>query len=90
MHNQCMNKNRLVLQVITFLIAIVTTLISLVLIDSHFDEKKANPTKKIDFPINSDSINEGLEKEPEGVGIVEAEKPDTELKVNNNLAGEED
>jgi len=85
-----MNRNRLVLQAITFLIAIVTTLISLVIIDARFDEKKAKPGERIDYPISSESNDQRVESETESIKQENNELRDIELQVDDDLVGEED
>lgn len=85
-----MNRNRLVLQAITFLIAIVTTLISLVIIDARFDEKKANPEERIDYPISSERNDQRVKSETESIKQENNELRDIELQVDDDLVGEED
>lgn len=85
-----MNRNRLVLQAITFLIAIVTTLISLVIIDARFDEKKANPEERIDYPISSERNDQRVKSETESIKQENNELRDIELQVADDLVGEED
>lgn len=85
-----MNRNRLVLQAITFLITIVTTLISLVIIDARFDEKKANPKERIDYPITSDSNGQRVVSETGSIEQENDEMRDINLRVDDDWVGDED
>ncbi len=80
-----MNRNRLLLQILTFSIAIITTIISLMVLDARFDDKDGKPEQRFELPFTEeDELESSVSSEEKEV----YEGSDTLNDVPQKLEGE--